>query len=488
MMIGSLYKTFDGEKAPSENILEREADRLRKILAPRQFSLTERIASLVLIFADLVGAALVTALVVFIVKSGSVNFSYLGTGPLLAIIGMYLISGYSRRTEFLSLEYFSEHIIAFVLAMLSAMLVTYVYSTFNISVKPSRAAIPLQLGLFFIVSIATRRYVGGQLREKSAMGSLLIVGKGKKAERFFMNCLELGVKRQIELIDAPDQSVNVQRLETPFESDGDVPFPDRHSSAGCVAVALACHVSQLHPAVLRQLVRLHCMGIQVQTIEAFEEQYWQRVNAHAVGPEWLFASEFRLAQGSTYSRIKRLMDIVASFCALAILSPLLLLIAVIIRIDSRGPAIFRQIRVGREGRPFTMYKFRTMYENRGDLYTQKNDDRITSPGRWLRLFRIDELPQLWNVFMGNMSLIGPRAEWVKCAEIYEKEIPHYHIRHLVPPGITGWAQVKYRYGENTNDARRKFEYDLYYIRHFSFGMDLKIVIKTVHTVLWGKGR
>ena len=156
--------------------------------------------------------------------------------------------------------------------------------------------------------------------------------------------------------------------------------------------------------------------------------------------------------------------------------------------ESPGPAIFRQDRVGRDGRIFSMCKFRTMCENQGSIYTQEGDSRITKIGRLLRLSRLDELPQLWNVLVGDMSLIGPRAEWVKCAEIYEQEIPHYHIRHLVHPGITGWAQVKYRYGANTEDALIKFEYDLYYIRHFSFQMDFCIVIKTIYTMLGGKGR
>ena len=135
-----------------------------------------------------------------------------------------------------------------------------------------------------------------------------------------------------------------------------------------------------------------------------------------------------------------------------------------------------------------MFKFRTMWENNGSHPATEGDRRITRVGRLLRITRLDELLQIWNVLIGEMSLIGPRAEWVKCAEIYEKEIPHYHIRHLIKPGITGWAQVKFRYGENTSDAIEKFEYDLYYIRNFSSLMDLRIVIKTIHTMLCGDGR
>ena len=161
--------------------------------------------------------------------------------------------------------------------------------------------------------------------------------------------------------------------------------------------------------------------------------------------------------------------------------------------ESGKPVIFRQPRVGGEGQMFIAYKFRTMFTRSGaaetdDIYTRENDPRITRMGSWLRKLRLDELPQLWNVFRGEMSLIGPRAEWIKCAERYEKAIPFYHFRHLVKPGITGWAQVNYPYGESDEDAIEKLKYDLYYIRHYSLKLDAMIILKTVHTMLFGKGR
>src|SRR5260370_5816581 len=127
-------------------------------------------------------------------------------------------------------------------------------------------------------------------------------------------------------------------------------------------------------------------------------------------------------------------------------------------------------------------------EETEDIYTRRDDPRVTRVGRWLRKLRIDELPQLWNVFRGDISLIGPRAEWIKCVERYEKRIPFYHFRHLVKPGITGWAQVNYPYGESEEDAVAKLQYDLYYIRHYSLKLEAMIVLKTIHTMLFGKGR
>jgi lipopolysaccharide/colanic/teichoic acid biosynthesis glycosyltransferase len=136
-------------------------------------------------------------------------------------------------------------------------------------------------------------------------------------------------------------------------------------------------------------------------------------------------------------------------------------------------------------------KLRTMRVQQpldGDLYTQKDDPRITRVGRFLRATRLDEFPQLWNVLIGDMSLIGPRAEWDRLVENYERDIPCYHFRHLVRPGITGWAQINYPYGASREDTIRKLEYDLYYIRHFSFRLDATIVLKTIHVILFGKGR
>jgi exopolysaccharide biosynthesis polyprenyl glycosylphosphotransferase len=202
---------------------------------------------------------------------------------------------------------------------------------------------------------------------------------------------------------------------------------------------------------------------------------------------------FQLARNSPYHSLKRLFDILLSGVLLLVLWPLLLLLVLIIWLESGRPAIFRQPRVGREGEVFTAFKFRTMRSEASsdevaDIYTRAGDPRVTRVGRWLRKLRLDELPQLFNVLRGDMSLIGPRAEWTKCAERYEKKIPFYHFRHLVKPGITGWAQVNYPYGESDEDAIEKLKYDLYYIRHYSLTLDAMIVLKTIHTVLFGKGR
>ena len=197
-----------------------------------------------------------------------------------------------------------------------------------------------------------------------------------------------------------------------------------------------------------------------------------------------------IAREPVFERLKRVGDLVLGTVGLLVLSPLILLSALAVWAGDRGPCFFGQTRIGKNHVPFRIYKLRTMRPSvaEGARYTQPGDARITPVGRFLRASRLDELPQLWNVMRGDMSLIGPRAEWDKLVEDYEREIPCYYFRHLVRPGITGWAQVNYPYGANMEDTIRKLEYDLYYIRHFSFTLDASIVLKTVHVMLFGKGR
>lgn len=201
-----------------------------------------------------------------------------------------------------------------------------------------------------------------------------------------------------------------------------------------------------------------------------------------------------LIPGIVYGKVKRLADLVAAATALLLLLPFLLLIGAAIRLDSPGPVIFRQERVGYRGRIFTMYKFRTMRhratrpeDERSDAMTKEDDQRITRLGAVLRLYRIDELPQLINVLKGEMSWIGPRPEAAPLSRWYEQELPYYRYRHIVRPGITGWAQVKQGHVAEVDEVLWKLHYDFYYIKNFSFWLDMLIVAGTARTVLNGFG-
>jgi len=187
---------------------------------------------------------------------------------------------------------------------------------------------------------------------------------------------------------------------------------------------------------------------------------------------------------------KRFLDICLSTAMLVVLAPLLIIVAIAIKIDSPGSVFYRQKRVGINGRVFEVIKFRSMVsdaERDGAKWASKNDNRITKLGRILRKTRIDEIPQAFNVLSGEMSFVGPRPERPEFIETLEKEIQHYNDRHMVKPGITGWAQVEYEYGASVEDAREKLTYDLYYIKNFSIALDLIILLKTVRVTLFGIG-
>jgi lipopolysaccharide/colanic/teichoic acid biosynthesis glycosyltransferase len=199
-------------------------------------------------------------------------------------------------------------------------------------------------------------------------------------------------------------------------------------------------------------------------------------------------NEFRVSP--LYLAVKRLIDFVAVVLTAPVVVPLLMVVAFAIRLESSGPVLFWQERMGLGARPFRMVKFRSMHlgsESRGAQFATTSDGRVTRLGKLLRKFRIDELPQFWNILRGEMSLIGPRPEQLPfCAE-FEKEIPFFGYRHLVRPGITGWAQVTQGYVASAVETRDKLEHDLYYIRHLSFPLDILIVFKTIRTVLTGFG-
>lgn len=187
---------------------------------------------------------------------------------------------------------------------------------------------------------------------------------------------------------------------------------------------------------------------------------------------------------------KRAFDIAAALSLLIFLAPLLILTAIAIRLDSKGPVLYRQRRIGYRGEAFEIFKFRSMRtdaEKDGARWAAADDDRITRVGRFIRRTRIDEVPQAINILRGDMSFVGPRPERPEFVSILEEEIPHYHERHLVKPGITGWAQVKHEYTASVEGARTKLTYDLFYIKHFSLLLDLLIVLMTVRVALLGIG-
>ncbi|WP_314395532.1 exopolysaccharide biosynthesis polyprenyl glycosylphosphotransferase [Leptotrichia shahii] len=243
---------------------------------------------------------------------------------------------------------------------------------------------------------------------------------------------------------------------------------------------------------LKRIFDLKINGLKIINYEEFNEDIQKKIDINQINEEWLLQSNgFDILSNEMQKNIKRGMDIILALILMVFLSPLALITAIIIKIESKGPVIFKQTRIGENMKPFRVYKFRSMRMHdpkKHSRYTLDNDARVTKFGKFMRKTRIDELPQLWNILKGTMSFIGPRPEWDILAKDYARKINHYNLRHLIKPGITGWAQVMFPYGENLEDAKKKLEYDLYYLKHQDFILDVLIVMKTAKAVLLGKGK
>jgi exopolysaccharide biosynthesis polyprenyl glycosylphosphotransferase len=418
-----------------------------------------------------------------------INFIQLG----VIVVALYFIGGYDRTVEKLTLSYAAEHILAIIAAAVVSAMLIYSAATFDQTMKPSRGVLLLSFAIFLPISLSYRRWIRQYVVASSASRSLLVIGGGATAARFYEAYRNSSNGQQLEFVD-----VNEQRVGQPIAGEGS-PIVEGNLEAKLTnpgrrysGIILAEKASSLSTQLLERLVHAQFKETRVYTLESFYETHWRYLPLGIVDPFWPLQTGFQLARISPYHYLKRLFDVFAAATALLICAPIFAVIPLLIWIEDGGPVLFRQERVGRDGRRFILLKFRTMRcranDADEDIYTRKDDRRVTFVGRWLRKLRLDELPQLWNALKGDISLIGPRPEWSKCAERYEQTIPFYHFRHLVKPGITGWAQVNYPYGESDEDAVEKLKFDLYYIRHYSLKLDAMIVLKTVYTMLFGKGR
>jgi sugar transferase (PEP-CTERM system associated) len=241
---------------------------------------------------------------------------------------------------------------------------------------------------------------------------------------------------------------------------------------------------------VEELLDLRLGGLKVEEATSWLEKMSGRIEVDQLYPSWLiFAEGFRFS--NFFRLMRRLLNFSVALIALLFSLPLVPLIVLAVKLGSPGPVFYRQQRVGRRGKIFYCYKFRTMRQDAeadtGATWATDDDPRITRVGRFLRSSRLDEIPQLWCVLKGDMHFVGPRPERPEFVEWLGREIPYYGVRHVVRPGITGWAQVQYKYGNTLEDAREKLQYDLFYIKNASIGLDVLIMFQTIKIVLLGRG-
>lgn len=415
--------------------------------------------------------------------------------PVVLAFTLNLVGGYKSLGDTAALRYAAEHFIACFVGLTIGIVGVYLFASYGNLIYSSRGIFVLSGVIFSILSLADRRFFWfalGRLRPKR---SLLVLADKTCGRQFYRACLESGQKLNLKFIATDPQLVGqrVDGQKSPlYEAHADDLPSQLHGSPENIheAIVVAAQDSSLDPGILSFLASVHFQDLPVYSLLTFYEMYWEKMPLHMLTATWPLQAGFHLVQHSAFAAAKRFFDIIIAALGILVAAPIMLVLLLVIRLESSGPAIFRQTRVGQHRRPFTLFKFRTMHTGSEDkgIYTEKNDLRITRIGRFLRATRLDELPQFFNVLRGDMSLIGPRAEWIKCVEQYEETIPHYHFRHLVRPGITGWAQVNYPYGAGIEDAIEKLMYDLYYIRNFSLTLDASVILKTIHIMIFGKGR
>lgn len=336
--------------------------------------------------------------------------------------------------------------------------------------------------------VAIRAMLGRLLGGETFKRRVIVLGAGPRAERI----------RQLSF------QPGINFVAAGFVAMTDAPPVVPDALPRCQIANLAAHVVDLDASEvvlaleerrnalpLEDLLRIKTTGVTVSEISSFLERQTGRIDLNSVNPSWLIFSD-GFSSGQIVSTVfKRAFDIVASLSLLILTLPLIVATAIAIKLESRGPAFYRQRRVGLYNQNFDIVKLRSMHQDAEvagkAVWAEKDDPRITRIGRFIRMVRIDELPQTWTVLKGEMSFVGPRPERPQFVGELERHLPYYAERHMVKPGITGWAQINYPYGASIEDSRHKLEYDLYYAKNYSPFLDMLILLQTLRVVLWPAG-
>ena len=370
----------------------------------------------------------------------------------------------------------------------SSILLAILYYLFPI-LMVGRGIFLISLGFMGAVIVFWRVIYNHILRTKQIDQRIMIVGSGQLAKSI-----------ATEIIDKADTGFNV----IGFITDNPERVGEKLVNPSVIGdqsqileIAMKEKVNRIIVALEERrgkfpedhLLSCKMRGIPIEDGIEFYEHLTGRLQVESLRPSALiFSDGFKKSKLTMW--MKRVVGFSFSFVGLALLSPLILMISILIKLESRGPIFYRQERVGENGKVFKLLKFRSMVENaeaNGPVWAEANDKRITRVGRWIRKWRLDEIPQMFNVLKGDMSFVGPRPERPYFVETLRKEIRYYDRRFSVKPGITGWAQIKYQYGASKIDALEKLKYDLYYIKNLSPLFDLLIIFETIKVVLFGKG-
>ena len=343
--------------------------------------------------------------------------------------------------------------------------------------------------LLAIVGLMLVRILFGRAIGSEALRRRIVVlGAGERASRLAALAQRPGASFVVAGFVAMGEPAGAIAGATPREAIENL--ADHVVDRNATEVVLAIE-ERRNALPLKDLLRVKTTGVHVSDFATFLERETGRVDLRSVNPSWLIFSDGFSSGRMLSSIVKRAFDVVASLILLVFAAPVIALFALLIKLESAGPAFYRQRRVGLFNEPFEILKLRSMRQDAeiagNAVWAEKDDPRITRVGRFIRKVRIDELPQCWSVLKGEMSFVGPRPERPQFVTDLERELPYYAERHMVKPGITGWAQINYPYGASIEDARHKLEYDLYYAKNYSPFLDVLILLQTLRVVLWPEG-
>jgi sugar transferase (PEP-CTERM system associated) len=343
------------------------------------------------------------------------------------------------------------------------------------------------MGIAIILLFAVRLLFGRVFGGDAFKRRVLVLGAGARARRISVLGARPGASFTVVGHIAMGDSVPVVASAIAREAI-DLAAYVRVVAADEVVLALE---ERRNAMPVADLLRIRTTGVHVNEISTFLERETGRVDLRSVNPSWLIFSDGFSSGRRLSAWAKRGFDIIASAILLIPATPVVALFALLVKMDSKGPAFFRQVRVGHYGMPFTIVKLRSMKldaEAPGEaIWAEEDDPRITRVGRLIRKIRVDELPQAWMVLKGEMSFVGPRPERPEFVSDLATQMPYYAERHVVKPGITGWAQINFPYGASLDDSRQKLEYDLYYAKNYTPFLDLLILLQTVRVLLWPEG-
>ena len=429
---------------------------------------------------------------------------------LIYLLGLYLSDTY-KLAEKVSGFWLSERVLLGIIATVTAITsLIYLTGLWGSSPFVGRGILFITVSFFTVWAIICRSIACKLVSRNQQLSRFLILGDGEKTANFEKEYREKRSKAQFVLLREVnsglkrDRTINknstgtslqtellLEPTDSLFKIDSLANF-EHLSQQSWSGVLISSSNRELDRATIRYLMAMRLRGIYVYSFADFCEQFWQKIPPACIEDDWfVFSSGFDILHHRVNVKLKNAVDRLLAALLILLSLPITLPTAIAVKLDSPGSIFYSQVRTGLNGKKFKVHKFRSMRsdaEKMGAQWAQEKDPRITRSGRFIRMTRIDELPQLWNVLKGEMSLIGPRPERPEFDSQLRQEIPYYDLRYLVKPGITGWAQVCYPYGASVEDAYQKVAYDLYYIKNYSLILDAAIALKTLRVVILGKGR